>query len=124
MSAPRLPALLLCAIAALSASACALTSKSDPIVPRYFSPERPGEALRAGAKPEKPLAELRLGRINSAPYLDERLVFRDSDHEFGYYEERRWTETPDEYLKRRLARVLFEERGLRHVVGGFAPTLE
>jgi len=121
---PRRFAWILCAFAALSTAGCALTSKSEPIAPRYFSPDRAGDPLRTSAKLPGVAPELRIGRINGASHLDERLIFRDSDYELGYYEERRWTEEPAEYLRRRLARVLFEERGLRHVVGGFAPTLE
>lgn len=115
---------VLCGLAALATPGCALTSKSVPISPRYFSPERPADPARASAKPAGAPLELRLGRISSSSHLDERLVFRDSDYELGYYEERRWTEDPEEYLRRRLGRVLFEERGLRHVIGGMAPTLE
>lgn len=120
----RAPALLLFAVSALLGAGCALTSKSDPLSPRYFSPELPGEVSRSRPRPAGPPLELRLGRVDGAAHLEERLVFRDSDHEFGYYVERRWTEAPEEYLKRRLARVLFEERGLVHVVGGAAATLE
>jgi cholesterol transport system auxiliary component len=126
MRTPRRCVVLLCAASALTASGCALTSKSDPIAPRYFSPERSGDVTspRASARPPGPPAELRLGRIDGASHLQERLVFRDSDYELGYYAERRWTEAPEHYLKRRLTRVLFEERGLRHVVSGLATTLE
>jgi cholesterol transport system auxiliary component len=123
MRAPRLCTLLLCAASAASALGCALTSKSDPLAPRYFSPERSGDVLRTGARPPGPPAELRLGRIDGVSHLQERLVFRDSAYELGYYAERRWTEAPEQYLKRRLSRVLFEERGLRHVVSGPATTL-
>ena len=70
------------------------------------------------------MAELRLGHVNGASYLDLRLVYRDSPSELGYYQERRWTESPDEYLNRRLAQVLFEQRGIRRVVSGVATTLE
>ena len=122
--APRRFAWILGACAALATAGCALTSKSVPISPRYFSPERAGEPARASAKIPGVAPELRLGRITGASHLDERLIFRDSDYELGYYEERRWTEEPAEYLRRRLSRVLFEERGLRHVVSGIAPTLE
>jgi cholesterol transport system auxiliary component len=62
--------------------------------------------------------------VNSASHLEERLLYRESQYELGYYQERRWTEAPEQYLKRRLARVLFEERGLQQVVGGPAATLE
>jgi cholesterol transport system auxiliary component len=121
---PRRFTWILCSLAALSAAGCALTSKSEPIAPRYFSPDRASDPARSSTKLSGVPPELRLGHINGASHLDERLIFRDSDYELGYYEERRWTEEPAEYLRRRLARVLFEERGLRHVVGGFAPTLE
>ncbi len=117
-------ALLLWALPALLAAGCALTSKNAPIVPRYFSPERAGDVAPSGRTPPAPAGELRLGRVTSASHLDERLVYRDSDHELGYYQERRWTEAPEEYLKRRLARALFEDRGVRRVVGGNAATLE
>ena len=123
-TAPRAHPLLAGALAALLAAGCALTSKNEPIVPRYFSPDRPGDAARLGPRPPALLEELRLGRVTSASHLDERLVYRDSDYELGYYQERRWTEAPDGYLKRRLSRALFEERGLRRVVGGAAATLE
>jgi cholesterol transport system auxiliary component len=115
---------LLCAAAALFTAGCALTSKSEPIAPRYFSPERPAAAAPPSAPPREVPLELRLGRVYGSSHLDERLVYRDSDYQLGYYEERRWTEEPAEYLRRRLARVLFEERGLKHVVGGIGPSLE
>jgi cholesterol transport system auxiliary component len=108
---------------ALSASACALTSKSDPILPRYFSPERSDAIAKPGFAAGGVGAELRIGTISAASHLDERMVFRDSTFELGYYQEKRWTEAPEEYLRRRLERALFEERGLRHVVGGAAPML-
>jgi cholesterol transport system auxiliary component len=111
-------------VATLAAAGCALTSKSDPLLPRYFSPERHGEVAGPARASTKPPGELKLGRIEGASHLDERLVFRDSPNELGYYAERRWTEEPDEYLKRRLTRVLFEQRGVRHVVGGAAATLD
>jgi cholesterol transport system auxiliary component len=115
---------LLCAGSTSAGLGGALTSTNDAIVPRYCSPERPVDVLRKGARPPGPPAELRLGRVDGASHLQERLVFRDSAYELGYYSERRWTEAPEQYLKRRLSRVLFEERGLRHVLGGPAVTLE
>ncbi len=103
---------------------CALTSKSEPMVPRYFSPERFDVPEKPAVPAVKLAGELRIGHVNAASYLDGRMVFRDSAFELGYYQEKRWTEAPEEYLRRRLERVLFEERGLRHVVSGGAPTLE
>ena len=124
---PRAPRELVVAVfVALAVAGCALTSKSDPLMPRYYNPERSGEAIRPATRQASstPAEELRLGRVEGAAYLEERLVFRGSTTELGYYAERRWTEAPEGYLKRRLSRVLFQERGLRHVVSGSAPTLD
>lgn len=113
-----------------TAVGCALTSKSEPMTPRYFSPDeaRGRGQIAASTTGEREVethaAELRLGRITAASYLGERIVFRDSNYELGYYEERRWTERPEAYLRRAVARALFEDRGLRRVVSGAAPTLD
>lgn len=126
MRTPPPRALLVAAatVAAFGAGSCALLSKSAPIAPHYFSPERPGDVPRLARPLAGPPVELRLGRVDGASHLEERLVYRDTASEIGYYRLRRWTEAPEQYLKRRLARVLFEERGLRQVVGGGGPTLE
>lgn len=118
--------LVMAALAALSGcalSGCALTSKSDPVDAHYFTPERPGSAPPR-ALPQFPRLALRMGRIAAGSSIRDRLVFRSSDHEIGYYEERRWTEEPEVYLSRALASTLFEERGLERVVAGSAPTLD
>lgn len=111
------------ALAVFACGSCALLSKSAPIVPRYFSPERSSRRARPTQRLAGAGVELRLGHVGSAAHLDELLVYRDTVSEIGYYRLRRWTETPANYLERRLARVLFEQRGLRQVVGG-SPTLE
>jgi cholesterol transport system auxiliary component len=121
-----------CALTLLlgAVAGCALTSKSDPMMPRYFSPdEARGRTQLAAASSiaeaeAGPGMELRLGRVTAASYLGERIVFRDSNYELGYYEERRWTERPEAYLRRAVARALFEDRGLRRVVSGAGPTLD
>jgi len=108
--------------------ACALTSKSEPMVPRYYSPEyrggRSAATLPASASVPATGLQLRLGHIRGSSHLRERIVFRNANGELGYYEERRWTERPEDYLRRGLSRALFEERGLTRVVSGMAPTLE
>lgn len=105
-------------------SGCALLSKAEQMSPRYFSPstdlarpppERPGEAARL---------ELRLGQVDSAAHLEERIAYRLSDTELGYHQDRRWTEPPEEYLRRALSHELFERRGIGRVVGGGGPTLD
>jgi ABC-type uncharacterized transport system auxiliary subunit len=108
---------------------CALLTKAEPLTPRYFSAEpseaRPGSA-RQGPAPSSSasLPELRLGRVTSASYLGERLVFRNSSYELGFYEDRRWTEKPEVYFRRALSRALFEEGAFRRVVSGGGPTLD
>lgn len=115
-------------------SGCALLAKSDPLTPRYFSAEPsearegvPGSSVpasRASGSASIAAPELRLGRVTSASYLGERLVFRNSSYELGFYEDRRWTEKPEMYFRRSLSRALFEEGGFRHVVSGGGPTLD
>jgi ABC-type uncharacterized transport system auxiliary subunit len=71
-----------------------------------------------------PARELKLGRVTSASYLGERLVFRDSAYELGFYEDRRWTEKPEAYFRRALSRALYERGEFRRVVSGAGPTLD
>jgi cholesterol transport system auxiliary component len=119
----RLCVALLCWFAPGLLSACALLSKAEPLVPRYFTPEiseHPATAPASGLEPRR----LRLGTIDSGSQLRERMMFRSAAHEVGYYSDRRWTERPEAYLRRGLVRVLFEERGLFQVTSGPAPTLD
>ena len=100
---------------------CALTSKSEVYSPRYFSPE-PTIGTRSPKVPE--VLELRLGQVSSASHLDERIAYRLGGSEMGFYEDQRWTENPEAYLRRALERDLFEERGLSRIVSGAAPVLD
>jgi cholesterol transport system auxiliary component len=108
---------------ALVLSSCALTSKGTALAPRFFSPERPTAAAPLADPPGEPL-ELRLGSVGAASHLDERISYRVHASELGYYEDRRWTEHPEEYLRRALEEELFERRHLRRVVSGAATTLD
>jgi cholesterol transport system auxiliary component len=110
---------------------CALTDKGEPLTLRYFTPERianTGGAEQANAgralisAGETPIA-LRLGRVDSASYLREYMAFRDSELELGFYDDRRWTERPDAYLRRALEHALFEQRGLQRSTANFTPEL-
>jgi cholesterol transport system auxiliary component len=106
---------------------CALLGKSEAIVPRYFSPAaRPPSTQRPApvVTPEQAPLELKLGRVTAASYLDERIVFRDANRELSFYEERRWTESPETYMRRFLSQSLFEEHGVRRIISGAGPTLE
>jgi cholesterol transport system auxiliary component len=106
---------------------CAFFTKSDPVVLRYFTPEAvPAQPAPLGevlAMPKTAL-DLRIGRVNAASYLKDRIAFRDKNFEIGYYEDLRWTEKPEAYLRRALSRALFEEDGVRQIISGPGPTLD
>lgn len=102
-------------------SGCALTSKADALFPRYFSPE---QATRQGPPAAVGNLGLRLGQVSSATYIDERISYRLSGSEVGFYDDRRWTEVPENYLRRALEHELFEQRGLQRIVTGAGPSLD
>jgi cholesterol transport system auxiliary component len=109
---------------AASVAGCALTSKSDSVVLRYFSPSTEhvkltGEGRRADAG-----VALRLGRVNAASYLKDKIAYRSSPYELGYYDELRWTEKPEAYARRALRTALFEDQRVRQIVSGPGPTLD
>lgn len=116
---------------AFASTSCALSSKADLVEIRYFSPERvrprpPGTdpAQAAPAAANQSAVEVRLGRVLSGPSLRERIAHRDALYELGYYEDYRWTERPETYVRRELGRSLFEVHRLRRALGGAAPTLD
>ncbi len=114
-------AVLLAILGAAALPGCALLWKSDPVVSRYFTLEDDGDpaAVRAPAG-----LRLRLGRVEGWSHLRERMVARDAARELSYAEDRRWTERPEIFLRRALARTLFEERGLVEALSGRAVTLD
>ncbi len=120
--------ILLCALTGSLTLGCALLSKGDQGAARFFViehvPRVSGTDPVQADKIQTKKMNLRLGRVTGALHLEERLVYRDSQYELGYYRERRWTEPPDIFLERLLARLLFEDLGLSRVVGGVGPTLE
>lgn len=100
---------------------CALLSKTDPMEVRYFEAvEKP--AQQASGSENGP--RLRLGLVKAASHLDRRMVSRRGAHELSYHELLRWTERPEEYLRRSLLRDLYEQAGFTRVVSGPAPTLD
>lgn len=118
---------LLVACVAGGTSACALTSKAELVETRYFSPERvrpPAEATATATAGPRSTLELRLGRVSSGPSLRERIAYRDAAYELGYYDDLRWTERPETYVRRGLGRALYEDHGVHRVLGGMAPTLD
>jgi ABC-type uncharacterized transport system auxiliary subunit len=109
--------------AAVSLGGCALLTKSEPFTPRFFSVEP--AAIPVARTPARTKAlELRLGRVTSATYLGERIVYRKSPTELGFYEDRRWTEKPEAYFRRSLLRAFYDDGGFTHVVSGAGPQLD
>ncbi|WP_437302517.1 ABC-type transport auxiliary lipoprotein family protein [Sorangium sp. So ce388] len=107
----------------LALPGCALTSKADPLSVRYFTPKWEA-ASRVSERPSAEGPRLRLGQISSSSHLRNRIVYRSSDVEVAMYEDRRWTEKPEEYVRRALAQALFEERPLVQALAGAGPTLD
>jgi hypothetical protein len=112
-------------------SGCALTSKADIVEIRYFSPEQVKPRLTGGDASTAPAApapngalDVRLGRVSSGSNLRERIAFRDAAYELGYYEDWRWTERPETFVRRELGRTLFEEHGMHRVFNGSSPTVD
>ncbi len=120
----RLRSAVMATLVASLAPACALLSKSDPVVSRYFSPETAATQAE-GEHPAVPGAfELRLGRVSAEAYVKGKIARRESAYEVVYYEGRLWTEKPDAYVRRALVRALFGDRGVRQVLSGAATALE
>lgn len=115
-----------CALIAVVSSACALTSRSDPMQIRYFTLEEAASTPHrvSGAARAHPDLELRLGRIASSGDLSDELAVRTGDNELTYRDDQRWTEKPEQYLRRGLERALFQERGVTRAYSGPVPTLD
>jgi cholesterol transport system auxiliary component len=122
-AAARARDLLLGAVLLGSSSSCALTGKADALYPRFFSPEIDVASAPAPARVGPPLA-LRLGKVEAVSYVEERFAYRIEPSELSYYEDRRWTEPPERYLRRSLERELFQQRGLVRTVSGPGATLD
>jgi cholesterol transport system auxiliary component len=106
----------------VSTAGCALLTKADPVVPRYFTPEV-AESEPATKNTDGAGLSVRIGRVGGSSYLKERMAYRDSEHEYGFYEDRRWTERPEVYLQRAVEHSLFEVRGLKRALSATSPTL-
>lgn len=109
---------LLCA---LSLFGCSFFGKQAPMHPQYFDPE---PALVSSGGTATAGKSVRVGHVTGASHLRERIAYHESERELGFYERLRWTERPETYLRRVLARELFERRGLTQVTSGAAPVLE
>jgi len=78
---------------------------APPAPPRYFAPDVP-------VSPDAPEpVRVRLGVVRSPIYLRESITWRRSEVEYGFYDQRRWTELPSTYVERALSRELFPAGG-------------
>jgi len=110
---------------------CALTEKGEALDVRYYAAE-PGAREAAAAIAPVPGDDgvararvlLRVGRISASSHLGKKLIYRTSSVDVGIQEDRRWTERPDEYLRRSLDSVLFGETAVTKSLAGAAPTLD
>jgi cholesterol transport system auxiliary component len=106
----------------LVSAGCALTSKAAPVDIRYF-------AIDAGRTPPprtqaREAPELVLGRVTSSAFLRNPIVVRRSDYEIDVHDNWRWTEYPEEYVRRSLAHTLFEGGRFVQGLSGNIPTLD
>jgi cholesterol transport system auxiliary component len=124
MNGLRAPASVLLLLSTLQVG-CALLTKQDVVDVRYFTPDpAPTQTTLTSASKPNGRARLRLGRVTAAGHLRERIAFRDGPHELGFYEDRRWTERPEAYVRRELERRLFDEAALDRTLDPSAPTLD
>jgi len=105
---------------------CALLNKSDSLYFRYFTPEPKDRTASVVVAPTASGGDLylRLGRVNALSYLKDKIAFRDSEYEVGFYDLWQWTEKPETYLRRGMQRALFERPGIRQILSGAGPTLD
>jgi len=102
---------------------CSFFGKVEPLAPRYYDPEIEASEGKSLA-PSLARPQLRLGHVLGGSHLRERIAYRVGEREVGFYDELRWTERPENYLRRALARTLFEERGISSLVTGVGPSLD
>jgi hypothetical protein len=100
-------------------TACALTSRSEPRQLRYFAPELPPSVAFVGT----PCARIRIGRVVAGSGLRLAIERRVSPIELEPYETLRWTESPEVYTRRSVARALFA-RPLEQAVAGAVLVLD
>lgn len=119
-------------VVCIALAGCALTSKSAPLPLRYFSPDVLTSPADDGVSSQisRPVAaepdalRVRLGRITPSAHLRYSIVHREPGFELEPYEQLRWTERPDAYVRRALEHELFDDGQLVQAVAGRAPALD
>jgi hypothetical protein len=103
----------------LACAGCLLPAPPDP--PRFFSPDVPTVARAPVDPPAGP--GVRLSLVRAPLHLRELMTWRRSDVEYGFYEQRRWTELPSTYVERALDRELFAMQRVPVATGVDAPVV-
>jgi ABC-type uncharacterized transport system auxiliary subunit len=104
------------------ASGCALFSRGASVDTHWYTPELPQAG--GGSTERQETGELRLGRVTSGADLGLRIAYGDGLYRIGYYEGLRWTERPEQYVRRAVGRSLFEQGPFRRTLSGAATTLD
>jgi cholesterol transport system auxiliary component len=100
---------------------CALTSRGKPLEIHWYTPDPVSNGERSQKAPGPPL---RLGKVSSGPDLGKRIAYGDGAYQMNYYDDRRWTERPEEYVRSALDRTLLEQGRFQRAIEGEAPTLD
>jgi cholesterol transport system auxiliary component len=107
---------------ALTIAGCALTERGPSVEWTYYSLP-PSQTAAAPAPPRKGPA-LVLGQVTASSNLAKKIVYRVSEVESGEYENKRWTDRPEDFVSRSLIRALFEKRSLTQKLSGPSPQLD
>jgi ABC-type uncharacterized transport system auxiliary subunit len=106
------------AIAVVALVGCSLTQPVTPRELRYFTLVTTMEATRPA-----PCARVRLGRVSASPAFGVAIQHRLSAVEVQPYETLRWSDPPEVYVRRSLARALFGSHPLDQGLTG-SPVLD
>lgn len=108
----------------LAGCSFSLMQKSTPMERRYFSPELTSAVVTETSSPRESAPRVRLGRITPSANLRGRIVYRAKAHELGEYDDLRWSDAPEAYVRRALTRALFVEHRVQSASSGSVPVLD
>jgi uncharacterized lipoprotein YmbA len=95
--------------------------------PRFFRPDSAllGDVQAGDPQPAplQPMRVVRLRAVDGAPFLGERVVWRSSALEYGFYEQRRWHELPASYVERALLAAFRKSARVRVAEDMHVPSL-
>lgn len=80
--------------------------------PRFYRPASVTLDAADDDNAPAPGVPVRVQSVRSAPFLRERMVWRASGVEYGFYEQRRWSELPTRYVRRALGTALDDTPGV------------